>query len=82
MTFMVSMSICLCVRLSVGYIGVFGEPAKTAEPIDVSLRKWTRVGPIKNHVLDRVWIPSMFRGIFFGGGMCHMRPGAIITVAD
>ena len=41
---------------SVGLFVTIVSPAKMAEPIEMPVWMWTRVGP-RNHVLDRVQTP-------------------------
>jgi len=53
----VAWSVCFSVRIV--------SPAKTAEPVELLLGMWTRVGP-RDHVLDGVQIP-MGRGNFEKG---------------
>jgi len=52
---------CLSVRWSVATL----SPAKTAEPMEMPFRMWTRVGPV-NHVLDEGPHHHMQRGNFDG----------------
>jgi len=52
--------------LSVGLSVTIVNPAKTAEPIEIPLGLWTRVGGPRNHVLERdpdpPWEVAILRG--------------------
>jgi len=61
-----TLSVCRSVALSVTTV----SHAKSAEPIEMPLRLWTRVGP-RNHVLDGGPDPLMWRGNFDGEGAAH-----------
>jgi len=48
------------------------SPAKTAEPIEMLFRLWTRMGP-GNHVLEGVQIPTRKGAILRGEGAPHCK---------